>query len=405
MTGGAIHGFAWELTDGGKPPSVSPAAPMSLPARRRFTADELQMLLGIARLLATLAPLAVAAAMLLLPSRSPPAPRFAGGDVLALLATSAIAGLGCWLTAVLRAAPGFRRRVLLVDGAGWRDAVAATGDDRIVALGPVPSSDATALAAFGHAGIDDAVVPRPLPPDQVAALSYALCDAGVRLHVPAQPDGRRAAGVRSRRFRVYRRSSLTPGRAGMKRAADLVLAPLALLVVAPLFPLLAILVKLSSPGPVFFGQVRVGLRGPFRALKFRTMRQGAHLDHSRLIARHGNMFKLKSDPRVTPIGHFLRRFSLDELPQLLQVLAGDMSLVGPRPPLPEEVERYSLAELRRLGTKPGLTGLWQVSGRSDVPFDQWVELDARYIEHWSPSLELWILAKTLTAVLGGRGAY
>jgi lipopolysaccharide/colanic/teichoic acid biosynthesis glycosyltransferase len=156
---------------------------------------------------------------------------------------------------------------------------------------------------------------------------------------------------------------------------------------------------------VLFRQMRLGLRGSFRALKFRTMCDGAHREHASLIEEHGNMFKLRQDPRVTDVGRLLRRFSLDELPQLFQVLTGDMSLVGPRPPMPEEVSRYSCEQLRRLGVKPGLTGLWQVSGRSDLPFEQWVELDARYIEEWSPQLELTILAKTLGAVLGGRGAY
>src|SRR5439155_6120870 len=143
----------------------------------------------------------------------------------------------------------------------------------------------------------------------------------------------------------------------------------------------------------------------FRALKFRTMRPGAHLEHAELIRQHGNMFKLRRDPRVTGVGRWLRRFSIDELPQLFHVLTGEMSLVGPRPPMPEEVARYTNAQLRRLGVKPGCTGLWQVSGRSDLPFDSWVDLDARYIETWSPRLELSILWRTAGAVLGGKGAY
>jgi lipopolysaccharide/colanic/teichoic acid biosynthesis glycosyltransferase len=182
-------------------------------------------------------------------------------------------------------------------------------------------------------------------------------------------------------------------------------AALLLILAAPVFLACALAVRLGSKGPIFFGQTRVGLRGNFTALKFRTMRVGAERQHASLMDRHGTTFKLKRDPRITGAGRLLRRLSLDELPQLLQVLTGDMSLVGPRPPMPVEVERYRPGQLRRLGVRPGLTGLWQVSGRADLEFEQCVALDAKYIENWSPRLELAILARTPAAVLGGRGAY
>jgi exopolysaccharide biosynthesis polyprenyl glycosylphosphotransferase len=189
------------------------------------------------------------------------------------------------------------------------------------------------------------------------------------------------------------------------RAAALVLTTLLL----PVLPLIALLIKLDSRGPVFYRQERVGKDGkPFRMVKFRTMVVDADQIRTTLLAESqgsGPMFKLRRDPRVTRMGRLLRKYSLDELPQLANVLGGTMSLVGPRPPLPEEIRSYGRDAQRRLLVKPGLTGLWQVSGRSDLPWDEAVRLDLRYVEDWSLALDAVILWKTVRAVLGGRGAY
>jgi lipopolysaccharide/colanic/teichoic acid biosynthesis glycosyltransferase len=177
-------------------------------------------------------------------------------------------------------------------------------------------------------------------------------------------------------------------------------------VLAPVFAVLAVLVRRDG-GPVLYRQVRIGRDGrPFAMVKFRSMVVGA--ERLRPAGDHdgaGPLFKLHDDPRVTPIGRVLRRWSLDELPQLFNVLGGSMSLVGPRPPLPEEVGTYAEDARRRLLVRPGLTGLWQVSGRSDLSWEDTVRLDLRYVENWSPGLDLLILARTVTAVVGARGAY
>ncbi|MDX2435634.1 MAG: sugar transferase [Acidobacteriota bacterium] len=195
----------------------------------------------------------------------------------------------------------------------------------------------------------------------------------------------------------------------LKRVQDISVSALGMAVLAPLLPVIAIAVKLSSPGPVFYSQERCGLNGRrFTLRKFRTMYEGAdgRLDEvAHLNEIEGPAFKARRDPRVTPVGRVLRRLSLDETPQLYNVLKGDMSLVGPRPPLPEEVEQYERWQRRRLSMKPGLTGLWQVSGRTDLDdFNRWIALDLAYIDQWSPWLDLKILFKTIPAVLSTRGA-
>jgi lipopolysaccharide/colanic/teichoic acid biosynthesis glycosyltransferase len=168
------------------------------------------------------------------------------------------------------------------------------------------------------------------------------------------------------------------------------------------------MIKLTSGGNVLFRQTRCGLNGRFFTLyKFRTMVEDAEERRRELMhlnEMNGPVFKLRSDPRVTAFGRFLRRFSLDELPQLWNVVRGDMSLVGPRPPIPEEVAKYQRWQRRRLAMKPGLTCLWQVSGRNDLDFDRWMQLDLEYIDSWSPTLDFKILLKTIPAVLSGKGA-
>ncbi len=192
-----------------------------------------------------------------------------------------------------------------------------------------------------------------------------------------------------------------------KNLLDLSAAFTALVATLPLFIIIAVLVKKSSPGPVFFRQQRVGMRGHvFTMIKFRTMIQEAEAMRKELWEANqlsGPVFKMADDPRITRVGKFLRRHSLDELPQLLHVLAGNMSLVGPRPALPEEVAQYQPWQRRRLSMRPGITGLWQVSGQDKKDFNDWVFLDLDYIDRWSLSLDLRILWMTLPHVIQGKG--
>lgn len=186
--------------------------------------------------------------------------------------------------------------------------------------------------------------------------------------------------------------------------ASLLLMPL----LAPLLLIIAAWIRLDSPGPAIYRQVRCGLNGrKFTLYKFRSMHRGAEGERENLVSFNimdGPVFKMKDDPRVTRMGRFLRRTSLDELPQLFNVLKGDMSFVGPRPPLPEEVDRYEGWQRRRLSMQPGITGLWQVSGRNDLDFNQWMKLDLKYIDEWSMWLDFKILLKTIPVVLWGKGA-
>ena len=192
-----------------------------------------------------------------------------------------------------------------------------------------------------------------------------------------------------------------------KRAVDFVGAAVGLTGLLPVFLGCALAVKLSSKGPVFFRQQRVGKSGRlFHCLKFRTMRVGAHAQQDLLRAnslQDGPAFKVKDDPRITPVGKLLRKFSLDELPQLINVLLGDMSIVGPRPPIPSEVEKYTWWQRRRISVKPGLTCVWQVYGRNRVSFKRWVEMDLYYIDNWSLWLDLKLIAHTVRVVFRGTG--
>ena len=203
--------------------------------------------------------------------------------------------------------------------------------------------------------------------------------------------------------------SLQGGSQLLKRVIDVGMATVGLVVASPLILALAIAIKLDSPGPILHRQVRIGRHGkPFEFYKFRSMRQGAEGELAVLQKRNeadGPIFKIKNDPRRTRVGCWMRRFSLDEMPQLFNVLRGDMSLIGPRPPFPHEVDQYQEWHRRRLEVSPGLTGLWQVSGRSELPFDEMALLDIWYIENWSLGLDLKILARTVPAVVFGYGAY
>ena len=194
-----------------------------------------------------------------------------------------------------------------------------------------------------------------------------------------------------------------------KRAIDIVAAAGALVLLAPLLGGVALAIKITSPGPVFFRQQRVGHHGRlFQMLKFRSMRQDADKLKEQLLAQNeatGPAFKMRHDPRITTVGRFIRKYSIDELPQLWHVLVGTMTLVGPRPVVPEEAADYLDWHRRRFEVKPGLTCIWQVQGRSDVTFDEWMRMDLEYVETRSMWLDLKLLVLTIPAVLTGRGAY
>lgn len=227
-----------------------------------------------------------------------------------------------------------------------------------------------------------------------------------------QRYGRGSAGARNLRFwrKKYAWLLVVGGAKALKRALDIVVALIMLLLLAPLFLFVALAIKLTDGGPVLFWQTRVGRWGrEFPFPKFRSMVVNAEQLKSLLLSQNqhadGVTFKMKKDPRVTWIGRLIRKTSIDELPQLWCVLKGDMSLVGPRPPVPKEVALYKLVDRRRLDVTPGLTCIWQVSGRGDIPFHQQVELDVQYIHSQSFWFDVLLLLKTVPAVLLGKGAY
>ena len=195
-----------------------------------------------------------------------------------------------------------------------------------------------------------------------------------------------------------------------KRIMDIILSTIAIILGSPIFLFTALLVKLTSPGPIIFWQVRVGKHGRhFKFYKFRSMYIDAEARIAELMKHNesgdGVIFKMKHDPRITPVGRFIRKFSIDELPQFFNVLLGDMSLVGPRPPLPQEVRTYTIEARKRLNITPGITCLWQVSGRSELPFSKQIALDKEYIASRSAWKDFLILLKTVPAILTGKGAW
>jgi exopolysaccharide biosynthesis polyprenyl glycosylphosphotransferase len=238
---------------------------------------------------------------------------------------------------------------------------------------------------------------------------YQLLD---KLYEKHARGGIRVSGLRQWSYFLLKRYlwiGVVKGSRALKRLIDIIASFLALVLLSPVFGLTAMAIKLSSPGPVFFCQKRIGKWGKaFTMYKFRSMVIDADKIKDQLEDQNetgGVTFKMKRDPRITGVGAIIRKLSIDELPQLYNVLKGDMSLVGPRPPLPREVEQYKLTDRRRLDIVPGITCIWQVSGRSDIEFSGQVALDVQYIE----SLTLWgdlkILLKTIPAVLSGKGAY
>ena len=287
-------------------------------------------------------------------------------------------------------------------------------DDSLAGV-PVLGGEADAVAAVDSVAADVvAVASSPsLTGTSLRRLGWALEQRGVDLLV--NPGVVEVAGPRL----VLRRANGLPmlhverpvssgGRYVLKMAADRVVAALALVVLAPVLGLIALLVRRGSPGPAFFTQERVGEGGAvFRMIKFRTMVADAEQLIPDADESAGNevLFKMARDPRITRLGAILRRFSIDEIPQLVNVVRGEMSLVGPRPPLAKEVDRYESDAVRRLRARPGMTGLWQVSGRSDLSWVDSVRLDLWYVDNWSLALDAQILVRTVRAVLRPNGAY
>ncbi|MFJ6653888.1 sugar transferase [Microbacterium sp. NPDC091313] len=280
---------------------------------------------------------------------------------------------------------------------------------------PTLGSPATAARAARDVGADTIVVASDLAdPDVIRRLGWDLEGTAAdlvlssRLTDVAGPrialqhlDGLPLIQVRIPTFEGARHA--------YKRALDIAIASVALVPIALLLPVLALIISIDSPGGVFFRQRRVGLNGrEFDMIKFRTMRASAETEVAALAARNegaGLLFKMRDDPRVTRVGAVLRKLSLDELPQFWNVLRGDMSVVGPRPPLPREVRAYDGTVFRRLYIRPGITGLWQVSGRSDLSWEESVRLDLHYVENWSVMTDLMIIARTAKVMLRGTGAY
>jgi lipopolysaccharide/colanic/teichoic acid biosynthesis glycosyltransferase len=242
-------------------------------------------------------------------------------------------------------------------------------------------------------GPHQATATRPLPVVPTAPLTVVPDPAPV------------AAGAED----VYAPGRTARGAVGvLKLVIDVTAAAVLLLLIAPVLLVIAAAVR-ADGGPVFFFQTRVGRGGrEFRMVKFRSMVVDAERVRAALVEDNegaGPLFKMRRDPRITRVGGLLRRYSIDELPQLLNVLGGQMSLIGPRPPLPTEAAQYTDRERRRLAVRPGMTGLWQVSGRSDLGWDESIALDLAYVDDWTPAMEAKIIVGTASAVLGGRGAY
>jgi exopolysaccharide biosynthesis polyprenyl glycosylphosphotransferase len=308
---------------------------------------------------------------------------------------------------VARALAGQRRVVGYVDNGADLD-VAGAGD--LPLLGPIAQLDDVVHTY----GVDEIVI--ALPADRREQINRVIAGGFRRaVRVKCAPDLPDPAALPARYElhqiggRAYVGFDPVARVSALKRVVDVALSLAAVLVLAPVLLAIAIAVRLDSPGPIFYRQERVGKNGRrFWMFKFRSMAQDADRRLADLRAHNeatGPLFKMRHDPRVTRVGRVLRRLSLDELPQLFNVLKGEMSLVGPRPPIPSEVAEYEDWQHGRLRATPGITGLWQVSGRSEVPFHDMVRLDLHYIRNWSLWLDLEILIKTIPAVLTNKGAY
>ncbi len=278
--------------------------------------------------------------------------------------------------------------------------VLGTVDD-IAAISAAHRIGAVIIAGSAAGGTTLQQIDTSLSADVNVRVSPGLPNLGAARVILEPIDGMALFSLRRHRFSRRQRVQ--------KRCLDIVVTSVALVIGAPLMLGIALMVKVSSPGPVLFRQRRVGAqeRG-FTIFKFRTMVVNADAQRDGLLAQNeadGLLFKMRRDPRVTKVGGLLRRTSLDELPQLFNVLRGEMSLVGPRPALPEETTRYAELQRGRLRVKPGVTGLWQVNGRHDLAFEDYVRYDLFYVENWSLTMDLYILAKTIPALLTARGSY
>lgn len=351
---------------------------------------------------------------------------------LLVVAAAGAAGRGVEQLCTCRSCPP-RRMVLVGEFAGVSRALAELGQSgrgvqqpvAACLLGGPPRFDLGVPVALGtdsvpalvrrHAADVVLVVPSAeLSPPTLRRLVWSLEDTDAELFLATGLLD--VAAVRTRPTVVGQvaalhisRAELHGARRTVKEAVERIVALVACVVLAPLLLVLMVVVRLDSPGPAIYRQQRIGLRGrPFTMLKLRTMVAGAEArvpEIHELNQADGLLFKVHGDPRVTGIGRFLRRYSLDELPQLWNIVVGEMALVGPRPPLPSEVVNYDEDVRRRMAVKPGLTGLWQVSGRSDLGWEESVRLDLHYVDNWSLWLDLFILCRTARAVLGHRGAY
>ncbi|MBD7958539.1 sugar transferase [Microbacterium sp. Sa4CUA7] len=313
-------------------------------------------------------------------------------------------------------------RSLRLDGRLGHNVVGtALGDDGVTELAvdhltyPVLGSPGQAARIARELCVDTVIIAAGTDdPDFVRRLSWSLEGAATDLVLATRltdVSRSRIAFERTNGLALTHVSLPRFDRSSMrsKRALDVVVALVALVPIAMITPIIALLIRMDTPGGAFFRQQRIGRDGrEFGILKFRTMVTTAEADRSALEALNegaGPLFKMKADPRVTRVGAVLRRFSLDELPQFWNVLKGDMSVVGPRPPLPTEVSDYDGTVFRRLYVQPGITGLWQVSGRSDLTWEQSVRLDLHYVENWSLSTDLGIIARTAGAMVRPKGAY
>ena len=355
---------------------------------------------------------------------------FYGSLTFAVLYISALRFVFDRATGSILRAAGYRRRALLVGTGEHIEAVAhALGENQgpinvvgFISLTPRPDNGLRSLGSLENIGgvvdanrVDEVIIADPAFPQQEAVELVDAChQRGVRVHVAP-----------STMEILIHRAEFVPGQSvplfelkppvfegvdyAMKRTFDLVGASLILLALSPVLAAIALAIKLTSRGPIVYRSVRPGIGGaPFACLKFRTMHRDAdqrQADLESLNEASGAIFKIRDDPRLTSIGRVLRRFSLDELPQLVNVLKGDMSLVGPRPLPMRDFDRLESWHKKRYLVLPGITGLWQVSGRSDLDFDDLVRLDFLYLERWSPFLDLTILMKTIPAVFARRGAY
>jgi exopolysaccharide biosynthesis polyprenyl glycosylphosphotransferase len=333
--------------------------------------------------------------------------------VASVPAVVAVRELQALLLRLLRKRRFDQHRVLVV-GEGPTDGLARLAAHPgwgITAVGRVPADPVLLADRLVAEPADEVFFTGPFSP-RIAEIARVCDELGVPLSFDADflGTGTRAELVEWDGQPVLTRARTHRGELELvlKRGSDALVGAIGLLVASPLILAIALAIRLDDSGSPFFGQERVGRYGrPFTMWKFRTMVPDAEARLAPLLGRNevdGPAFKLRGDPRITRVGSILRRTSLDEIPQLWNIVRGEMSLVGPRPPLPSEVGRYERWQLRRLSMKPGLTGLWQVSGRSDLPFERWMELDLEYIDRWSLWLDLAVIARTVPAVVRGTGA-